>query len=326
MTPPRGELLDIQGLRVEFSTYRGVVKALNGADLWLDPGEKVSVVGETGCGKSVTALAVMRLIEEPGGITGGRILFKGRDLAALPEPELNTIRGRQIAMIFQEPVAALNPTMRVGYQIAESLQGTAVRVRPARVQAEVERLLAVVGLDWERVIRLYPHELSGGMAQRVMIAMALASNPALLIADEPTSALDVTIQIQILELLNGLVRQFRNAVLLITHAMGVAAFFSDRIAVMYAGNVVEFAPTAALFAHPAHPYTQGLLRAVPRIGLASELAGIPGTVPDLVSPPSGCRFHPRCPQALASCAERMPALRQIAPAHHVACYLYGEER
>lgn len=318
-------LLEIKNLQVEFVTDTGPVPVVNGLSLTVEAGETVCLVGESGCGKTVTALSIARLVPTPPAhYPGGEIWLSGRDVLRMSPRELRQIRGGMVGYVFQEPSASLNPVMRVGRQIWESLK---IHRSQTATNAEVTRLLRLVGIPEPEVRRHdYPHQLSGGMQQRVMIAMALASNPALLIADEPTSALDVTIQIQILDLLNGLVRQFRNAVLLITHAMGVAAFFSDKIAVMYAGNVVEFAPTATLFARPAHPYTQGLLQAVPRIGFAGELAGIPGTVPDLVSPPSGCRFHPRCPHAMTSCSERMPALREIAPAHHVACFLHGEER
>lgn len=345
----RGDLLDVSGLKVVFDTYAGQVKALNGVELWMNHGERLGVVGETGCGKSVTALAIMRLIEEPGRITGGNILFEDRDLATLHESELNMIRGKDIAMIFQEPVAALNPVMKVGAQIMENIecqrksvaQGRGSSIQTARNKGgpasgdppqEIMRdMLRHVGLDWQRTEDLYPHELSGGMAQRVMIAMALSSRPKLLIADEPTSALDVTIQAQILNLLNSLVRETQTAVLLITHAMGVAAQFCDFIAVMYAGNVVEYGSLQAIFNNPLHPYTKGLLRAVPKIGRTDELQSIPGIVPDLIDPPSGCRFHPRCPHRRPECDKTQPRFESVggeaeADRHHVACFLYQRDR
>jgi len=238
----------------------------------------------------------MRLIEEPGEITSGALWFEGRNLAQLSENDLNSIRGKDIAMIFQEPVAALNPVMKVGAQIVENIEcqrrsADAGQIPDKRAFSEIMRdMLGRVGLDWQRTENLYPHELSGGMAQRVMIAMALSSKPKLLIADEPTSALDVTIQAQILNLLNKLVRETQTAVLLITHAMGVAAQFCDFIAVMYAGNVVEYGSVQSIFRNPLHPYTKGLLNAVPKIGRTDELQSIPGIVPDLIDPPSGCPF------------------------------------
>jgi peptide/nickel transport system ATP-binding protein len=322
----RGNLLDVSGLKVDFYTYRGVIKALNGVELWIDEGEKISVVGETGCGKSVTALSIMQLIDDPGRIVNGKILFKGKDLNTLKEPALNKIRGKDISMIFQEPISALNPTLRIGYQVAENLLRNHKWIKVKKVRGDLEKILRVVELDWERVTSLYPHELSGGMAQRAMIAIALSSNPQLLIADEPTSALDVTIQIQILDLLNDLVEKFDTAVLLITHDMGVAAFFSDKIAVMYAGNTIEFAKTSDIFKNPIHPYTQGLLKSVPKIGMSTELESIRGSVPDLVNPPPGCRFHPRCRYAMPVCKESLPILTPAGVEHYVACLLYDKER
>jgi peptide/nickel transport system ATP-binding protein len=318
----RGNLLDVSNLRVVFHTYRGVIKALNGVELWLNRGEKLGVVGESGCGKSVTSLAMMQLIEEPGEIINGHVYFEDKDLNALPERELNAIRGNDMAMIFQEPNAALNPVMKVGFQIAESISRNDRKKNKKQVYQEVREKLDLVGLDWKRTINLYPHELSGGMAQRVMIAIALSSRPKLLIADEPTSALDVTIQIQILELLEELVKKLEYAAILITHDMGVAAEFCDKITVMYAGNTVEHSETANIFAQPHHPYTRGLFKAVPQVGRTDELETIAGSVPDLVDPPSGCRFHPRCPHVMDTCREHFPPLIEIAPGHHVACYLY----
>ena len=325
MKEMRGNLLDVSDLRVVFYTYRGVIQALNGVELWLNSGEKLGIVGESGCGKSVTSLAMMRLIEQPGEILAGSIRFDGQDLARLNEDALNKIRGRDMAMIFQEPKSALNPVMKVGFQIAESLwRGDRTRSK-RQVYQEVRTMLELVGLDSDRTINLYPHELSGGMAQRIMIAIALSSRPKLLIADEPTSALDVTIQIQILELLQELVKKLQYAAILITHDMGVAAEFCDKITVMYAGNTVEHSETMNIFEKPYHPYTRGLFKAVPDIGRTDELATIPGVVPDLVAPPSGCRFHPRCPHCTEQCKQAFPPLIEIEPGHHVACYLYLKE-
>ena len=321
----RGNLLDITGLKVVFYTYRGTIKALNGVELWMNHGERLGILGETGCGKSVTALSIMGLIEQPGEIIKGNIIFEKKSLTSMSEDKLNDIRGREIAMIFQEPVAALNPVMRVGFQIAESIARSKKKNEVKEVYSEVRRMLEIAGLDWKRTIDLYPHELSGGMAQRVMIAMALSSNPKLLIADEPTSALDVTIQAQILELLDELVKKFGNAVMLITHDMGVAAEFCDKMAVMYAGNMVEYARTINIFENPFHPYTKGLLKAVPKIGRTDELESIRGIVPDLVKPPSGCRFHPRCKYVMDICRKKFPPLMEIKPGHYTACYLYSKE-
>ena len=325
MKKMRGNLLNVSKLKVVFYTYRGIIKALNGVELWMNKGERLGIVGETGCGKSVTALSIMGLIEQPGEIIEGDILFGDKLLTSMKETSLINIRGKDISMIFQEPVAALNPVMKVGFQIAESISKVKNKKIGKEVYAEVRRMLEIAGLDWERTINLYPHELSGGMAQRVMIAMALSSNPKLLIADEPTSALDVTIQAQILELLDELVKKFGNAVILITHDMGVAAEFCDKMAVMYAGNMVEYAKTTNIFENPHHPYTRGLLKAVPKIGRTDELQSIRGIVPDLVNPPSGCRFHPRCKHAMDICRKDFPPLVEIKSDHYVACYLYQKE-
>jgi peptide/nickel transport system ATP-binding protein len=325
MQKMRGDLLNISKLKVVFYTYRGIIKALNGVELWMNKGERLGIVGETGCGKSVTALSIMGLIEQPGEIIEGDILFEDKLLTSMKENTLINIRGKEISMIFQEPNAALNPVMKVGFQIAESISKVKNKKIGKEVYTEVRRMLEIAGLDWERTINLYPHELSGGMAQRVMIAMALSSNPKLLIADEPTSALDVTIQAQILELLDELVKKFGNAVILITHDMGVAAEFCDKMAVMYAGNMVEYAKTTSIFENPYHPYTRGLLKAVPKIGRTDELQSIPGIVPDLVEPPSGCRFHPRCKHAMDICRKGFPSLVEFKSGHYVACYLYEKE-
>jgi len=325
MKKVRGNLLNVSKLKVVFYTYRGIIKALNGVELWMNKGERLGIVGETGCGKSVTALSIMGLIEQPGEIIEGDILFGDKLLTSMKETSLINIRGKDISMIFQEPNAALNPVMKVGFQIAESIGKVKNKKIGKEVYAEVRRMLEIAGLDWERTINLYPHELSGGMAQRVMIAMALSSNPKLLIADEPTSALDVTIQAQILELLDELVKKLGNAVILITHDMGVAAEFCDKMAVMYAGNMVEYAKTTNIFENPHHPYTRGLLKAVPKIGRTDELQSIRGIVPDLVNPPSGCRFHPRCKHVMDICRKDFPPLAEIKSGHYVACYLYWKE-
>ncbi len=316
-------ILAVRNLKVVFHTYRGTVHALDRVSFTVLKSERFGIIGETGCGKSVTSLAIMRLIEQPGEIVEGEIIFDKRDLVKAQESTLNMIRGREISMIFQEPLSSLNPVMKVGFQIGESI----AKMKNASIKAcrqEVFDALRNVDLD-PRVSNLYPHELSGGMAQRVMIAMALSSKPKLLIADEPTSSLDVTIQAQIMNLLDELVHKMNNTVILITHDLGIAAQFCDRIMIMYAGTVVEQAKTEELFENPLHPYTKGLLKAIPRLGNRSKLSGIPGSVPDLVNPPSGCRFHPRCPYAMKICSVEKPVLTELGSDHLVACHLYGDK-
>jgi len=319
-------LLEIRGLKTHFATDEGMVHAVDGVDMTIDAGQTLGVVGESGCGKSVTAMTVMKLIAmPPGRIVAGQVLWKGRDLVPLPADAMRSIRAREIAMIFQEPMTSLNPVYTVGEQIAEVVrlhQGLGRRAAMARAA----EMLALVHIPHpQRRVNDYPHQFSGGMRQRVMIAMALSCDPRLLIADEPTTALDVTIQAQILELIGELKSRLGMAVMLITHAMGVVAETAQRVVVMYAGKVVEEAPVASLFASPSHPYTQGLIRSIPRIDTAAtekrRLEAIPGVVPRLIDPPPGCRFAPRCPHARASCTESTPVLREIAPGHRVACIL-----
>ncbi len=319
-------LLDIRGLRTHFATDDGVVPAVEGVDLAIDRGETLGVVGESGCGKSVTALSVLKLFPmPPGRIAGGRILWRGRDLVPLGPGDMQKIRSREIAIIFQEPMTSLNPVYTVGDQIAEVIRVHEKLSRRAGLHKAVEMLRLVHIPNPERRIRDYPHQFSGGMRQRVMIAMAISCNPALLIADEPTTALDVTIQAQILDLIAEMKSRLGMAVMLITHAMGVVAEAAERVAVMYAGKVVEEAPVGALFAQPRHPYTQGLIRSIPRIDTAaahkSRLYAIPGAVPSPLDPLPGCRFAPRCPFAQAACLEAAPPLREIAAGHKVACIL-----
>jgi peptide/nickel transport system ATP-binding protein len=321
--PSRERLLDIRGLKTHFATDEGWVHAVDGVDLALDRGETLGVVGESGCGKSVTALTVMRLLATPPArIVAGEILWRGRDLVPLPQDAMCRIRSKEIAMVFQEPMTSLNPVYTVGEQVAEVIrlhQGLGRRAAMARA---VEMLRVVHIPHPERRARDYPHQFSGGMRQRVMIAMALACEPQLLIADEPTTALDVTIQAQILELLAELKSKLGMAVMLITHAMGVIAETTQRVAVMYAGKVVEEAPVAELFRAPRHPYTRGLIRSIPRIDLAAvrkeRLEAIPGVVPSLLEPAPGCRFAPRCAHAREECRET-PPLREIGAGHKVAC-------
>jgi peptide/nickel transport system ATP-binding protein len=313
-------LIDIQDLYVNFYTYRGIVRAINGVNLQINEGEFFGLVGETGCGKSVTASAILDLVRNPGRIESGKIFFKGEDLLAMNKKRLrDTIRGREITMIMQHPIAALNPVMRIQEQIAEVLAHDMSK-REAR-KAVIERLAEVNIPEPERVARYYPHQLSGGMAQRVMIAMMLSSEPSLLIADEPTTALDVSVQAQVLTLLSELVKKKHSSVLLITHDMSVVAEVCDRVGVMYAGDIAETGDVRDVIFNPRHPYTRGLMQAIPSED-RTELQGIPGTVPGLVNPPPGCRFHPRCPYVMERCKQEKPAARTVGEGHTVACHLY----
>jgi len=318
------DLLRIEDLSAEFRTYQGVAKVLNQVSLSLRPGEILGLVGESGCGKSVTARSILRLIPEPPfKITGGRILFRGRDVLKLPSGELRRLRGNSISMIFQEPMSSLNPVFTVGNQMMEVVN---LHQRVGRTRAReicLEMLHQVRLPDADRILGKYPHELSGGMRQRVMIAMELSCRPDLLIADEPTTALDVTIQGQILTILAELTRRKGVSVLFITHDMSVIAQLCDRVAVMYAGMVVEIAGVRDLFAAPLHPYTRGLISSI--TGLEEEtdhLEHIPGVVPSLIDPPGGCRFHPRCDQELDPCPRLAPRLIPVEPGHYLACHLY----
>ncbi|MBI1942538.1 MAG: ABC transporter ATP-binding protein [Betaproteobacteria bacterium] len=317
-------LLEIRGLKTHFATDDGMVHAVDGVDLAIDRGETLGVVGESGCGKSVTALSVMKLIAmPPGRIAAGQILWQGRDLVPLEPEAMRKIRAREIAMVFQEPMTSLNPVFTIGEQIAEVIRLHERLGRGAALARTVEMLRLVHIPHPERRVQSYPHQFSGGMRQRVMIAMALSCNPKLLIADEPTTALDVTIQAQILDLLAEMKQRFGMAVMLITHAMGVIAETAQRVVVMYAGRVVEEAPVAELFARPLHPYTQGLIRSIPRVDAAQtgrkRLEAIGGVVPSLLEPAPGCRFAPRCALARAECTAATPVLREIRPGHRVAC-------
>ena len=320
-------LLEIQGLKTHFKTDDGMVRAVDGVDLTVRRGETLSVVGESGCGKTVTAMTVLKLIAmPPGESVAGRILWKGRDLVPLSRDEMQHVRSKEIAIVFQEPMTSLNPVYTVGDQIAEVVRQHQGLNRREAIGRAIEMLRLVHVPAAERRVRDYPHQLSGGMRQRVMIAMALACSPELLIADEPTTALDVTIQAQILDLLAEMKSKFGMAVLLITHAMGVVAEVAERVVVMYAGRVVEEAPVRELFARPLHPYTQGLIRSIPRLDATSgkkrRLEAITGTVPSLLDPPPGCRFAPRCRFATAACTAAIPELRTIEGGHKVACILY----
>lgn len=322
-------LLEVRNLKTYFATRRGEVRSVDDVSFSIELGETLSLVGESGCGKSVTALSIMRLVAPPGRVTGGEVLFEGRNLISLSEKEMRTIRGNDIAMIFQDPMTSLNPVYTVGEQIAEAIRlHRKVSKREAWNQA-IEGMRDVAIPAPEIRAKTYPHEMSGGMRQRVMIAMALACDPKLLIADEPTTALDVTIQAQILDLLTEL-RQKRNlALLLITHDLGVVAETSDRVAVMYAGKIVEEASAKELFARPRHPYTEGLLRAVPRLdeerhGRATRLQTIEGVVPNPLALPDGCRFAPRCAHALDKCREGEIPLTGVGAEHASRCIRVGE--
>jgi peptide/nickel transport system ATP-binding protein len=320
-------LLDIRDLRTHFATDDGMVQAVDGVSLSIARGETLGVVGESGCGKTVTAMSVLKLIAmPPGKIVGGEILWQGRDLVPLSTAELDRIRSKDIAMVFQEPMTSLNPVYTIGEQIAEVVRKHEDLSRKAAMDKAVQMLRLVQIPNPEKRVGDYPHQFSGGMRQRVMIAMALSCNPKLLIADEPTTALDVTIQAQILELLADMKGRFGMAIMLITHAMGVVAETCQRVVVMYAGKVVEEAPVESLFANPRHPYTQGLIRSIPRIDTAAtkkaRLEAIPGVVPSLLKPPAGCRFAPRCKHAMPECRAAQPALREVAPGHKVACILW----
>ncbi|AWL93554.1 MULTISPECIES: ABC transporter ATP-binding protein [Bradyrhizobium] len=319
-------LLEIKGLKTHFSTDDGILQAVDGVDISINRGETLCVVGESGCGKTVTAMSILKLIAmPPGRIAAGQIIFEGRDLVPLTSNELDEIRAKEIGFIFQEPMTSLNPVLTVGEQIAESLRRHEAVTRKQALDRTIEMLKLVQIPNAEGRVHNYPHQFSGGMRQRVMIAMALACKPKLIIADEPTTALDVTIQAQILDLLQDMKERFGMAVMLITHAMGVVAETAQRVVVMYAGKVVEEALVDDLFGNPGHPYTQGLIRSIPRIDLDSEhktrLEAIGGSVPILINPPVGCRFAPRCKFAMNVCTEKEPLLREIAPGHRMACHL-----
>ena len=321
-------LLDVKNLKTYFFTDEGMVRAVDGVDLYIEKGETLGVVGESGCGKSVTALSIMKLIPQPPGkIVEGEINYNGVNLVDLKPNRMRKIRGKEISMVFQEPMTSLNPVFTCGEQIAEALWLHEGLGRREAMDKTVEMLKLVHIPNAERRVKEYPHQLSGGMRQRIMIAMALSCNPKLLIADEPTTALDVTIQAQILDLLNELKAKLGMAVMLITHDMGVIAETAQRVVVMYAAKVAEEAPVADLFKDPLHPYTQGLLRSIPRIDLdATErrrLETIAGTVPTLrgeIAP--GCRFAPRCPFVKSVCTEKDPVIKEVKPGHRVACWLY----
>ena len=322
-------LLEVSSLKTYFFTEDGVVKAVDGVDFHVQPGEVLGLVGESGCGKSVTSLSIMRLIGIPGKMVEGEVKFEGRSLVELSEAEMVEMRGNRMSMIFQQPQNSLNPVFTVGDQVAEVFQIHRDMSKEESWERAVE-LLRLVGIpDPESKAHAYPHEMSGGQAQRVMIAMALALNPQLLIADEPTTALDVTIQAQILDLMRDLRERMGTSVILITHDLGVIAEMADRVAVMYAGKIVEQTDVATLFERPLHPYTQGLIASIPILGKVKDrLAVIPGSVPNLIGLPEGCTFAPRCAarieHQLSICTDIMPELRPVLPGHEVRCWLFHD--
>jgi len=316
-------LLDVKGLKTYFFTEDGTVQAINGVDFRINQGEIMGLVGESGSGKSVTSLSIMRLLPASGKIMEGQVLFENKDLVQTPEDELVKLRGNEIAMIFQQPTSCLNPVFRIGDQVAEVLMIHDQMNKQAAWEQAIEMFRKVGIPAPEKRATAFPHEISGGQAQRVMIAMALASQPKLLIADEPTTALDVTIQAQILDLMRTLRDETGTTILLITHDMGVIAEMCDNVAVMYAGQIVEYTDVETLFDQPLHPYTEGLLAAIPVLGEMKEtLAVIPGSVPNLIHLPPGCKFSPRCPYVKEEiCTQETPDLREVEPGHQVRCYM-----
>jgi oligopeptide/dipeptide ABC transporter ATP-binding protein len=327
---PAEALLQVKNLRTTFYTADGSVDAVDNVSFNVRRGEAVALVGESGCGKSVTAMSIMRLVAVPGKITAGEILFKGRDLAKLPERDMRDVRGNDIAMVFQEPMTSLNPVFKIGAQVAEAIR-IHRKVGKKEAWRQAGEMLELVSIpDPHKRLHDYPHQLSGGMRQRVMIAIALSCDPELLIADEPTTALDVTIQAQIMELLAGLQKKLGLAVLLITHDLGVVAEFCERVVVMYTGRVVEEAPVGELFANPAHPYTRGLLKSLPsieKVNAASQerLSTIAGMVPPISNLPRGCKFNPRCPDVMDICLGNEPALMPVQREQSARCYLHGDQ-
>ncbi len=329
-------ILDIKNLKVNFYTYEGVVKALDGIDLSIYKGESFGLVGETGCGKSVTVRSVMRLIEEPGKIVEGEIFYKGNDVLKLKEKEIRKLRGAKMTMIFQDPMTFLNPVIQIGEQVSEmflihqKIQKDILDNKKKLSKYLKEKVVEIFDLvklpDAAELFKRYPHELSGGMRQRVLIAMSIAADPDIIIADEATTALDVTIQAQILNLLNKLKKDLGRTLIFVTHNLGIVAEMCDRVAVLYGGQIAEVAETKALFVDPIHPYTQGLLRSIPLLHKPKDLLdSIDGVVPNLVNPPSGCRFHPRCPLKEDICAQERPKLVKVLPEHWVHCHVKQRE-
>jgi len=320
------KILEVKDLHVSFNTYAGEVKAVRGINFTVNKGEFVAVVGESGCGKTVTSETIMGLLPPSGFVKQGEIIFQGEDLVKKTDQEMEKIRGKEIGMIFQDPMTSLNPTMTIGYQISEGLRKHR-KMSKKEARQETLEVLKLVGIPIpEKRIDQYPHEFSGGMRQRVMIAIALASEPSLLIADEPTTALDVTIQAQILNLMKELQEKLNTSTILITHDLGVVAEVCDKVIVMYAGKVVETGTVDEIFYRPQHPYTQGLLASVPRLDMKTRLVPIGGTPPELLSPPKGCAFAPRCQHAMKICLEIDPALERVRKGQQAACWLHHPQR
>jgi oligopeptide/dipeptide ABC transporter ATP-binding protein len=314
-------LLQIKDLEVRYATRAGMVKAVDKVDLEVRRGETLGLVGESGCGKSTLGFSILRLIREPGEIVGGQILFNGEDLLQKTEQEMIGIRGKNIAMIFQDPMTCLNPLQRIDDHFIETVN-IHERASAKEARQRAADLVDKLGIIADRLTD-YPHQLSGGMRQRIMIGLALVLNSDLIIADEPTTSLDVIVEAQILELMKGLKRDFNLTMILITHNMGIVAELADRIAVMYAGKLVEVAEAVPLYDRPLHPYTQGLLKSIPNISLEKQkLETMPGSPPDLIEPPTGCRFHPRCPYAMEKCSSVEPPMKEIENGHRAACWLY----
>lgn len=323
-------LLEIKDLRVNYKVYGGMLEVIDGVNFVVYRGERVGLVGETGCGKTSTMKAILRILPmPPAQIAGGEITFKGQDILKMSQNQLHKVRGNGISMIFQDPTAALNPVFTVGQQMEAVLKNALFngkKLGQRQIKQEALQALKEVSLaDPERLLKSYPVQLSGGMRQRVCIAMALSTQPEMLIADEPGTSLDVTIQDQVLRLLHNLVLEKDTSVILITHTLGVVRETTDRVYVMYAGNMVESAPTKQLFDSPSHPYTQGLMEAVPRLTGGGVAEGIPGRIPDYLNPPSGCRFHPRCPHVMDICRQQKPPAYQVGEGHEAACFLYDSE-
>ena len=315
-------LLKIEDLEVHYKARAGIVQAVDHVDLDVRRGKTLGLVGESGCGKSTLGFSILRIIRPPGKIVGGQILFDGEDLLQKTEREMNRIRGKRISMIFQDPMTCLNPIQRIDDHYVETVRTHEKGVSAKEARQRAADLLDKLGIIADRLTD-YPHQLSGGMRQRVMIGLALALNSDLIIADEPTTSLDVIVEAQILELMKELKRDFNLTMILITHNMGIVAELADRIAVMYAGKMMEIAEAVALYDKPLHPYTQGLLKSIPNISLETqELETMPGSPPDLIEPPAGCRFHPRCPHAMEKCSSIEPPMTEVENGHWAACWLY----
>jgi peptide/nickel transport system ATP-binding protein len=318
-------ILSIDNLKTYFFTEAGVVKAVDGISLKVEKGESHGLVGESGSGKSVTALSVLRIVPKPGKIVGGSIFFNGTDLMALSEKEMRRFRGKKMAIVFQDPISSLDPLYTAGRQIVEAIRANDETISKEEAQAQAIRLMEEVGIpEPDKRFYSYPHEMSGGMKQRIAIARAIAQRPELLFADEPTTNLDVTIQAQVLDLMKDLKKSFGMSLILITHDMGIIAEMTNRVTVVYAGQVSETGNTTDIFYSPLHPYTEALLKAVPRVDKRRRLESVPGNVPNLITPPSGCRFHPRCPYAIEKCKQEVPPIEDAGKGRYVACHRWRE--